>query len=154
VPKIINNDDFEFMFGSRAPAQSVKNPYAPNLPPEYPSQLPDTGTELQDYHGRGQSKVGIKPVNLHDPDDFECAVKEVLSGIKDRENSREITRKAAEKELGGTLSRNLTEQDVKNIWKRGMSKDTPELIAAIEKEMKDPNLSEVRRAFFKRMSGQ
>ena len=153
---IINNDDFEFVFGEPPPTQSVQRPtYGYNLPPENPRPVPHVSENEKNHDlGGGQSKGGIKPVNLHDPDDFECAVKEVLKGIRDRDNSAEITRKAAEKELGGTLSRNLTEQDVKNIWKRGMAKDTPELIAAIEKEMNDPNMSEARRAFFKRMSGE
>ena len=61
-------------------------------------------------------------MNLHDPDDFECAVEEVLRGIKDRENSREITRKAAEKELGGNLSAILLNKILKTHGKRKTQK--------------------------------
>ncbi len=140
---IINNDDFEFVFKTNPSAQPSQHF---NLPPEGPPQTPCVGGEPQ-----AQPKDGKpKPWDLNNPDDYQEALDAVLKQLEDQEHAAENTRKQADKELGRPSYTNITEQDILNCIERGKEKDTPERLAAIEREKNDPN-SPQRGEFYKKI---
>jgi hypothetical protein len=137
--KIISDDDFEFVFGDTPPTQgsNTQPTYGPNLPPE---GLPQP------------IKSKIKPLDLNNPVDYQIALDAVLQEIEDQKNAAEATRLQADKELGRPSSPYISEQDILNCIEKGKLKDTPERLAAIEKEINDPNSPE-RGEFYKKLFG-
>ena len=133
--KIINDDNFEFVFASPPTGQSSQDF---NLPPEEGSTQP--------------LKRKIKPLDLNNPDDYQEALDLVLEQIENQKNTSEATRLQADKELRRPSSSNITEQDILNCIERGKEKDTPERLAAIEREKNDPN-SPQRGEFYKKLFG-
>jgi hypothetical protein len=132
--KIINDDNFEFVFKTPPTGQPE---HGPNLPPEGPPQ---------------PLKGKIRPLDLNNPVDYQIALDAVLQQIEDQKNAAENTRKQADKELGRLSYTNITEQDILNCIKKGKLKDTPARLAAIEKEQNDPN-SPKRGEFYKKLFG-
>jgi len=108
--KLINDNDFEFIFRSPPPQSGQPTTHGLNLPPENAHALPDANI--------GQSKGKPKPLNLDDPKDLEYAISQVIQQDKSRHNAAEITRKAADAELGGTSSGDITEQHIKMLRKK------------------------------------
>ena len=131
----INDDNFEFVFASTPPPGQPSS-CGPNLPQEGSTQ---------------PLKRKIKPLDLNNPVDYQIALDAVLKEIEDQEHASENTRKQADKELGRP-SCPITEQDVLNCIKRGKEKDTPERLAAIEREKNDTNSPE-RGEFYKKILG-
>jgi hypothetical protein len=132
----INDDNFEFVFGSTPPPGQSSQDF--NLPPEGSTQ---------------PLKRKIKPLDLNNPDDYQEALDAVLKEIEDQKNTYEATRLQADKELGRPSSSIITEQDILNCIRKGKLKDTPERLAAIEKEKNDPNICNERGEFYKKLVG-
>jgi hypothetical protein len=98
---IINDDDFEFVFGDTPPPGQSSQDF--NLPPEGSTQ---------------PFKCKIKPLDLNNPVDYQEALDAVLQEIEDQTNAAERTRLQADKELGRP-SFPITEQDILNCIKKG-----------------------------------
>ena len=135
--KIINDDNFEFVFASTPPPGQPSQDF--NLPPEEGSPPPFKGK--------------IKPLDLNNPDDYQEALDAVLQQIENQTNTAEATTRQADKELGRPSSSNITENDIKKAIAKGKLKDTPERLAAIEKEQNDPNIFNDRGEFYKTLFG-
>lgn len=137
--KLINDDNFEFVFGTPLTQGSNAQPtYGPNLPPE-DSPPPFKGK--------------IKPLDLNNPVDYQIALDAVLQQLEDEKNTAEATTRQADFELGRP-SFPVTKQDVKRAISKGKQKDTPERKAAIEKEINDPNISAERRKMLIKYFGE
>jgi hypothetical protein len=82
--KLINDDDFEFVFGKPLTQGSAQPHYGPNLPPESPPQAPTCGCP----HGHGgQPNNENKGLNFYHPDDLNSAIDQVLKEMELQENS-------------------------------------------------------------------
>lgn len=93
--KIINDDNFEFVFGSTPPPGQSSQDF--NLPPEVPPQPSCVGGQ----HQQGQPKdAKPKPWDLSNPDVFQEALDAVLQQIENQKNTSEATTRQADKELG------------------------------------------------------
>jgi hypothetical protein len=144
---IINNDDFEFVFKTNPPGQPSQHF---NLPPEGSPQTSCVGGQ----HQQGQPKdAKPKPWDLSNPDVFQEALDAVLKEIEDQKNAAEATRLQADKELRRPSSPYISKQDILNCIKKGKLKDTPERLAAIEREQNDPNIFNDRGEFYKKILG-